>query len=149
MAAERRGSRRATLLAAIDRFDAGTAQRLARQLETLLKGAAADPRQAIGDLPLLDESERAQLLVGWNETAVDLSGEESVTERVARRALAAPDALAAEDGRERISYAELVSRASRLARFLEECGAGPENPVAVCLPRSVDLASALLGVRWT
>ncbi|MFI0822822.1 AMP-binding protein, partial [Streptomyces sp. NPDC021098] len=61
-----------------------------------------------------------------------------------------PDAVAVVFGggaeRESVSYAELNARANRLARLLVGEGVGPEDLVAVCLPRSVDLVVSLLAV---
>ena len=39
---------------------------MAGHFETLLAGIVADPAQRIGDLPLLSEAERRQILVEWN-----------------------------------------------------------------------------------
>nr|APD71886.1 non-ribosomal peptide synthetase 8 [Streptomyces sp.] len=62
------------------------------------------------------------------------------------RAAADPQAAAVvgEDGV--LSYAELNTRANRLARLLIARGAGPETFVAVALPRGADLVVALLAV---
>ena len=40
-------------------------------LETLLEGIVADPQQQVSRLPLLTPREREQLLVEWNDTAVE------------------------------------------------------------------------------
>ncbi len=53
-----------------------------------------------------------------------------------------PDHLPAE----RVTYAELAVRSNRLARLLIAAGCGPEDVVAVALPRGVDLLVALHGV---
>ncbi|NBH09665.1 amino acid adenylation domain-containing protein, partial [Amycolatopsis sp. SID8362] len=60
-----------------------------------------------------------------------------------------PDATALVFGSERLSYAELDTRATTLARALLGRGAGPERVVAVALPRSADLVVALLAVLKT
>ncbi|MEE1743043.1 AMP-binding protein, partial [Streptomyces sp. JV184] len=61
-----------------------------------------------------------------------------------------PDAAAVVFGsgteREALSYAELNARANRLAHLLMAEGVGPEDLVAICLPRSVDLVVSLLAV---
>ena len=50
-----------------DMFDAGTIARMQGHFQTLLEGIVADPGKSICDLPILDEAERRQVLVEWNE----------------------------------------------------------------------------------
>jgi amino acid adenylation domain-containing protein len=50
------------------------------------------------------------------------------------------------DQRQTIGYRELGERANRLAHQLRALGIGPDDLVGVCLPRSTDLAVALLAV---
>ncbi|WP_344348603.1 amino acid adenylation domain-containing protein, partial [Catellatospora coxensis] len=57
-----------------------------------------------------------------------------------------PDAVALVDGRRELTFAELNTRANRLARHLVSVGAGPGRFVAVVLPRTVDALVAVLGV---
>ncbi|HEX7241330.1 MAG TPA: amino acid adenylation domain-containing protein, partial [Longimicrobiaceae bacterium] len=57
-----------------------------------------------------------------------------------------PDAVALVCGSERVTFAELNARANRLAHALRGMGVGPEAPVAVFLPRTPELAVALLAV---
>jgi len=57
-----------------------------------------------------------------------------------------PDAVAVEFKDTQLSYAVLNERASRLARYLIGLGVGPEQFVALALPRSEVLVVALLGV---
>ncbi|MFJ6167519.1 amino acid adenylation domain-containing protein [Micromonospora orduensis] len=68
---------------------------------------------------------------------------------VARHARFTPEAVAVQQGERLLSYAELVSRADRVAGALAARGVGPGDFVPVCLPRSVELVTVLLGVLTT
>lgn len=57
-----------------------------------------------------------------------------------------PSKVACTDGRNSITYAELVDRSSRLATLLTQLGVRRRDRVAVCLRRSVDFLPAVLGI---
>ncbi|MFH8568035.1 amino acid adenylation domain-containing protein [Streptomyces sp. NPDC017993] len=63
-----------------------------------------------------------------------------------QQARLSPDAPAVEFEGACLSYAELDRRANRLARLLVERGVGPEDRVALLLPRSLDFVVAVLAV---
>ncbi|MFE9674083.1 amino acid adenylation domain-containing protein [Streptomyces sp. NPDC006259] len=70
----------------------------------------------------------------------------TVPDLFAARAAATPDAPALTADGTTWSYRELDERSNRVARALIARGVGPEDVVAVALPRSADLVLALLGV---
>jgi amino acid adenylation domain-containing protein len=83
----------------------------------------------------------------WPRTSeTDRSGTELLPARFELQAARTPDALAVLSGQDRLSYAELDRRSNRLAHALRDRGIGPEDLVAVCLPRGTDLVVALLAV---
>jgi amino acid adenylation domain-containing protein len=61
---------------------------------------------------------------------------------VARR----PEAVAVRLNGAGLTYAELNARANRLAHFLRARGVGPDQPVAICTERSVELVVGQLGI---
>ncbi|MFR9755699.1 amino acid adenylation domain-containing protein [Streptomyces sp. TR06-5] len=128
-----------------DLFDHGTVVRATRQLTHLLRQMVAEPDRAVADLDILSPAERTLMLDGWNATATDF-GTRSLVDAIDEAAGRRPErvAVTAEDGR--LTCAELVSRANRMAHFLIRHGVGPEVPVGVSLPRGLDLVVALLAV---
>ncbi|MDQ0937557.1 amino acid adenylation domain-containing protein [Streptomyces turgidiscabies] len=128
-----------------DLFDRATVQDIADRLVRLLAGAVAHPNRPIGQLEIMDAAERRLLLEEWNDTAAEVPAE-SVVRLFERQAERSPDATAVEFADARLSYAELDTRANRLARHLVAQGAAPGRSVAVVLPRSLDLVVTLLAV---
>ncbi|MFF5392589.1 AMP-binding protein [Streptomyces sp. NPDC013012] len=116
--------------------------------ETLIayvRAAVADADRPVGTLRTLTGAAREQLLTAPNDTVAEVP-DLTVPELFARRAARAPGAVAVVDGDTVLSYGELDARADRLARALRRRGTGPETVVAVALPRSADLVTALLAV---
>jgi amino acid adenylation domain-containing protein len=130
-------------------FDRVTIARLAVGFERLLGALAERPETALADLPLLGPGERHQLLREWASPPRREAAAATVHELFAARAAAAPDTVAlVEDGPRHLhlTYAELAARAGRLAQRLRALGAGPDQPVAVAMERSVELIVALLAI---
>src|SRR6185369_2813058 len=69
-----------------------------------------------------------------------------VHELFAQQAQLTPHETALSDGERRMSYAELDAQSNRLAHHLRNFGVGPEVRVGVCLRRSLDMVTAVLGV---
>ncbi len=127
------------------RVEAGAAEAMLGQLETVLEAIAADAGQPLGAVSLLRGSERAQLLEAWSATAPAYP-RACVHERVSARARRTPGATAVVFEGESLTYAELERRAGRLASHLRRLGVGPETRVALCAERSADLVVAILGI---
>ena len=77
-------------------------------------------------------------------TAAGFWGEETIYAVAARHARTRPQAHAVRDRHRRLSYAELVAAADRLAAYLAGQGLRPGERVALWLPSRVDTAAALL-----
>ncbi|MFF9899091.1 non-ribosomal peptide synthase/polyketide synthase [Streptomyces longispororuber] len=126
-------------------FDAATVEAAFARLRRLLAAAVADPGQRVSRVDLLSAAEHERLLAAHarDEPTVDAA---TFPELFAARVRAAPQAPAVESADVTWSYAELEARANRVAHWLRARGVGPEQPVAVALPRGVDQVAAALGV---
>ncbi|HEV2437462.1 MAG TPA: amino acid adenylation domain-containing protein [Verrucomicrobiae bacterium] len=114
--------------------------------QVLLEGMAASPEKHVGQLAMLTEAERDQLLAKWNDTTAEFPEGKCVHELFEEQARRTPDALAVADGKKQWSYAELNRRADSLAAELRKFGIGPDVCVGVCLERSVEMIAAKLAV---
>ena len=74
-------------------FDPATVRRMIGHYLTILEGVVADATLPLKDLPLLGETERQQLLVEWNDTAVPLSPA-MLPDAFRAQVAARPDAIA-------------------------------------------------------
>ena len=120
-------------------------ERMAGHLKRLLEGSVENPEACIGDLPLLTEPELRQL-EEWNDTAVAYSSEQCVHELFEAQVGKAPHAVAVVyEGRE-LSYGELNRRANQLAHYLRELGVKPDDRVAICVERGLEMMVGLLGI---
>ncbi|MGS0895447.1 MupA/Atu3671 family FMN-dependent luciferase-like monooxygenase, partial [Burkholderia stagnalis] len=79
---------------ATDLFDRATIDRLIRHYVNLLEAAAADPRQRVGQLPLLDAEERCRLLEVWNDTKAAYPEDRCLHELFEEQASRTPEAVA-------------------------------------------------------
>ncbi|WP_408630171.1 non-ribosomal peptide synthase/polyketide synthase [Amycolatopsis mongoliensis] len=128
-----------------DVFDRASVEAILDRLRTLLQAVVADPDTRIGAVDLLTDAEHGRLAAAPATPLPAETAAELFSAQVART----PDAPAVVFGEERLTYAELDTRATALARALLARGAGPERVVAVALPRSADLVVALLAVLKT
>lgn len=84
---------------------------------------------------------------GWPGNTVSYPGPACVHQLVAAAARQFPSAAAVQSvGEAMVTYRELEERANRLAHALRRRGATADSVVAICLPRSVDMIVAVLGV---
>ncbi|MER7186109.1 amino acid adenylation domain-containing protein, partial [Streptomyces hyaluromycini] len=128
-----------------DLFDPQTVAVFVERLVRVLEAVAADPSVLVSGVDVLDAGERDRVLRQWNDTGTVVPFE-TVPELFAAQVARTPDAPAVVFEGGSLSYAELDSRANRLARLLIGRGVGPESVVAVCLDRGVELVVALLAV---
>ncbi|MDA3647986.1 amino acid adenylation domain-containing protein [Saccharopolyspora indica] len=144
-----------------DLFTDATAARFAAHLETFLRAVAEHPDRPLHATDLLSPAERDTALRSWNSTETAYDPSRTVVDRVAEQAARTPDApavaydeqhltgpdRAAVLGVPTLTYAELDRAANRLAHRLVAEGVGPERVVGVHLPRSLELAVALIAVH--
>ncbi|MGW1606234.1 amino acid adenylation domain-containing protein, partial [Streptomyces eurythermus] len=126
-------------------FDTATVTALGESLRTLLTGMAGGLDRRLADLPLLDPAEERALVARFGGRTIE-APRGTLPDAFRRQAERTPGAPAVRHGDHVLTYRELDACSNRLARRLIAAGAGPERFVALCLPRTADLVTALLAV---
>ena len=127
-------------------FSSDAVNRMLAHLQALLGGIVADPDRQLSELPLLTEPERQQLLVSWNDTAVEYPHDRCVQALFEDQVARTPDAVAVSFEDQQLSYRELNAQADQLAHHLQSLGVGPEVLVGLCLERAPEMIIGLLGI---
>ncbi|MFF5965052.1 amino acid adenylation domain-containing protein [Streptomyces collinus] len=131
-----------------DLYDERAARTLLDRFTTVLAALTADTSRRVSEIEVLLPGERERLLAGTAAGAV-VPEEATLAELFARQAARTPDATAVAHDGTSLTYAELDERSNRLAHLLAERGAGPERLVALALPRTPELVTAVLAVLKT
>ncbi|WP_255458746.1 AMP-binding protein [Nocardia sp. SYP-A9097] len=136
---------------ALDLFDESTIAAFAQRFQRILAQVTADPDRPVGDLELLTNVDRHQVLDNWNATDFDIAAIAGLPENAPLKlvslfeaqAAATPEATALIYEQQRLTYLELSQRSNRLARRLIAAGIGPESTVALAIRRSTELVVAI------
>lgn len=127
-------------------FDRRTIERWSACYLTLLNSMAGAARGPIGMLEMLPRSEYHLVVETFNDTAAAYPHDKLIHQLFEAHVRRAPQALALTYRGVNLSYAELNSRANRLARFLRAHGIGPDRLVGLCVERGIELMIGVLGV---
>lgn len=120
-----------------------------RRLAALLQSMGeAGPGTAVGRLQMLDQAERRAVLRAGQGSTLAVPATD-IAELFTGQAASTPAAIAVTHEETRLTYQALNEQSNRLARHLVALGAGPEQFVALALPRSAQAVVALLAVLKT
>ena len=129
-----------------DLFDSSTIERMAGHFQNLLLAVVENPAQKVDELPLLSAAERHNLLVQWNDTAVDYPEDKCIHQLFEEQVEKTPNAVAVIFEEEELTYSKLNAKANQLAHYLQSLGVKPETLVGICVERSVEMVVGLLGI---
>lgn len=127
-------------------FTAVDIKRIAAYFETLLLYVVNHPDAAIGELEILSDRDRHQLLLDFNNTQADYPQNQCIHQLFAEQAELTPDEIAVVVENQQLTYRELNERANQLAHYLQKLGVKPEVIVGICLERSPEMVIAMLGI---
>jgi len=127
-------------------FDRPTVERHIGYLRRVLEAMVLDEHQLAERLPLLGDAERRRVLAEFNATRTDYPREQCIHQLFEAQAARDPDAAAVEYNGQQLTYGQLNRRANQVARELISRGVRPDDRVAICVERSLDMVVGVLGI---
>ncbi|MEM8676929.1 MAG: amino acid adenylation domain-containing protein [Cyanobacteria bacterium P01_G01_bin.67] len=129
-----------------DLFKPETISRLTDHFYVLLKGIINNPDCPVSELPILTPTEEQQILVDWNDTAVEFPENLCFHQLFTAQAAKTPDNIALVYRDKELTYGELDRQSNELASYLVSLGVKPEVRVGICVERSLEMIIAFLAV---
>ncbi len=129
-------------------FDASTIEALGGRFIRLMHAVTQTPNVSVLDFDLLSDADRA-LIARTNQTQVPEGEVRVLHELISAQAGRTPNAVALEFGADRLTYAQLESKAQTLAQVMIERGVRPNQLVGLCAERSLELVVGALAIlEW-
>ncbi|MFD4785483.1 amino acid adenylation domain-containing protein, partial [Rhodococcus qingshengii] len=133
----------ASLTYATDLFDESTVAGFAGRFGRILAEITVDPSVRLGDIDVLTAAERSNLL-SWSAGGRTALAGASLTAMFEEQVGRTPDSLAVECDGEALTYGQLDAYANVVAERLTAAGVGPDDVVALIVPRSVEWVVGML-----
>ncbi|NBI31019.1 non-ribosomal peptide synthetase, partial [Chengkuizengella marina] len=127
-------------------FKRETIDRMMIHLRLLVEQIVEKPETALGELVLLTEQEKQQLLVDFNSTQVDYSKNQTIHSLFEEQVQKTPDAIAVIFEEEVLTYYDLNDKANKLAHVLKNKGVKPDGLIGIMVDRSVEMIVGVLGI---
>ncbi|MCX4744334.1 amino acid adenylation domain-containing protein [Kitasatospora sp. NBC_01287] len=129
-------------------FDDATVRRLVGHFQTLLASVVGGrPETRLSELEMLTAAERQQIVIDWNATQGPYPDTATIHSLIEERSEREPDAIALTHGDVSLTYRQVNEQANQLAHHLRTInGITPDTLIAVCLDRSPELITTLLGI---
>ncbi|MFT5725501.1 MAG: amino acid adenylation domain-containing protein, partial [Bacteroidia bacterium] len=130
-------------------FENANIKLMARHFEQLITNVLEQPDLPLGEMELLNESERRQQLYDWNTSIPITTNRKCIHELFELQVLKSPDNVALLFENKHITYFDLNARANRLARHLKKLGVKSDTLVGLYVDRSFDMITSILAVLKT
>ncbi|MGH9764404.1 MAG: non-ribosomal peptide synthetase, partial [Blastocatellia bacterium] len=112
----------------------------------MANGASRNIDSAISQLEMLTAAEKRQLLFAFNSARADYKNDKPIECLIDIQVRLRPESTAVVFEDQHLTYDALDGRAEGIANRLRIAGAGPESVVAVCIERSLEMMTGLVGV---
>ena len=130
----------------LEAFEEAEIERFKTGFEFLLGEVLRQSLVPIRELQLMPEAERQQVLVEFNDTAVDYPRDKTIADGFEEQVEQTPYQIAIVFEEQQLTYQALNQKANQLAHHLLGLGVKPNMLVALCLERSLEMVIGILGI---
>ena len=127
-----------------DLFKEPTIRRFVEHFEMVLRAITSNSNAPIGNIPILTPEEQKSLSE-WNDTSI-LQSDVCAHELFEVQAKQTPDATAVSFRNKALTYSELATAVDELVNIMREAGCKPKQPIAVCVPRGIEMLTSILAI---
>jgi amino acid adenylation domain-containing protein len=113
---------------------------------TFLECLTAEPETALSTHHLMSIRQRQQVIVDWNDTTLEYPEQSTLNGEFSRQAAETPEAIAIKFGDQKLTYAEVDARSTRIARYLQSQGVTAGDLVGICVDRSAEMLAYLYAI---
>ena len=129
------------------RYEAPMLRQMLEHLDFVLAEFVNDPTLRLGLVLDRLPPNQIQKLAQWNRVEPNLESENaSIDQLIQSVAFNRPDATAVAFEGERLTYGELEQQSSQVAKMLVDAGVQLNEPVGLCLDRSLEMIVGVLGI---
>ncbi|MCK4257941.1 MAG: amino acid adenylation domain-containing protein [Halanaerobiales bacterium] len=132
----------------VDLYKKETIEKLLTHYVNILRQVTLNPEARLAEINMLSETEKQQILYGFNATQMEYEYVEDKTlhELFVEQAEKSPDNLALVFEENKLTYRELNIKTNQLAHLLREKGVQRDEIIGIMAERSIDMVIAILGV---
>ncbi|RXT13597.1 non-ribosomal peptide synthetase [Ammoniphilus sp. CFH 90114] len=127
-------------------FERETIERWSVHLLRLLEQVTDHPDVQLGQIDLLTEAEKRQVLVDFNDTNQDYPRDKAVHQLFEEQVEKYPDRIAVVFENKQLTYRELNEKANQLAHTLRQKGIQAGDRIGILVERSMEMIICTLGV---
>ncbi|HMQ69064.1 MAG TPA: amino acid adenylation domain-containing protein [Ignavibacteria bacterium] len=128
------------------KFSEKTIQNILENFEELFRSILKNAEGKVSDLSVMSENETYRILFDWNDTYKEFPIEKSVHKLFEEQVEKNPEKVAVEFCDKTFTYLELNEKANQIANYLIKLGAKPGVLSGICIERSFEMLTALLGI---
>jgi len=129
-----------------DIFTPARIERIFKHLENLLFIISQNPDQVLSTIDFLSAEEKYKLVKTWNDTNTPYPKDSCLHTLFEQQVKEDPRASCAYFREKQVTREQLEEKANSLARHLKAQGIGPNDLVAICMEKSVEMVIGLIAI---